>query len=583
MIARDCRKKRDSLFFDLRGVIEQLKQCGDALLHQLVDPVLREALELNGVTDQGHLFTVPVPGSASAQRNRQGEGGAIAAIFARTRALERSIAYGLLLGFMYPEDIRKIITGVATAMAAYGAMYEADGWDAGMCLVDADSRGERLFKIFRKNSGECDPRFLQAFWALSENTFVLVGASALAVPVNVNQSFVIVVEPLTFGGVTLNIGMPPRHSRVRSLGSSGVTSDVTRQPDPTTVKDFEAGDELASPVPTRAPVHSAAPAPPAPPPTSEDPCCSVGALPDSAAAAGPEPAARAIVQNSPLLDEDDWVTVNPNIIEMHTFEPSRARTNFTSIFATDSDSDGLDSGLPSTPGSSAQPARPQPDLACGLFERGSDLYETMKTASGVAQSTWDAFYDCVASCNLDGVDLGPKPSIDSAADRLDGLFEGVGDFVALTSRAVDDLPHFDSVSVTLVSRAAREGMPVKSSKRSPASRGLILHFHGGGFVSSTSKTHLGYLKAWAKDTDSPVLSVDYSLSPQHQYPRALNECFFVYLWAISNCARLGWSGQRICLTGDSAGGNLAVAVALRAASENLRSVDFCYASSQPSA
>ena len=51
MIARDCRKKRDSLFFDLRGVIEQLKQCGDALLHQLVDPVLREALELNGVTE----------------------------------------------------------------------------------------------------------------------------------------------------------------------------------------------------------------------------------------------------------------------------------------------------------------------------------------------------------------------------------------------------------------------------------------------------------------------------------------------------------------------------------------------------
>ena len=564
------------MFFDLRGVIEQLNQCGVSLLHELVDPVLREALELNAITDQGHLFTVPVPAAAPAPRNGQEPEGThpIAAIFDRTRALERSIAYGLLLGFMYPEDIRKIITGVATAMAAYGAMYEADGWDAGMCLVDADSRGERLTKIFRKNRGECDPRFLQAFWALSENSFVLVGASALAVPVTVNESFVIGVEPLTFGEVTLNIGMPAPLISQRSLTSDGV--NVTWQPDPSTVtvSPLGAGDELAPPAPTRSSVHDSSPAPapartPTPAPTSKDPRSSLdGALTDSAAAAGPRPVARGVIQDVLLDKDDEWVTVNSKTIEMHTFEPSRARSNFTSIFATDSD--GQDSVLPCT--SAAQPARSQPDLACGLFERGSDLYETMKDASGVAQSTWDALYDCVSSCNMDGVVLGPKPSVDSAADRLDGLLEDVGDFVALNSCAVDDLPHFDSVKVTLVSRTAREGMPVKSSKRSPASRGLILHFHGGGFVSSTSKTHLGYLKAWAKDTDSPVLSVDYSLSPQHPYPRALHECFFVYLWAISNSARLGWSGQRICLTGDSAGGNLAVAVALRAASENLRSV-----------
>jgi hypothetical protein len=45
--------------------------------------------------------------------------------------------------------------------------------------------------------------------------------------------------------------------------------------------------------------------------------------------------------------------------------------------------------------------------------------------------------------------------------------------------------------------------------------------------------------------------------------RALQECFYAYRWAISNLEQLGSRGDRVCIAGDSAGGNLAVAVALR--------------------
>ena len=107
----------------------------------------------------------------------------------------------------------------------------------------------------------------------------------------------------------------------------------------------------------------------------------------------------------------------------------------------------------------------------------------------------------------------------------------------------------------------------------PLSKGLVLHFHGGGFVSSTTKTHEVYLRKWAVELDCPVVSIDYSLSPQHPYPRALNECFFVYSWALANAERFGWSGERICFTGDSAGGNLAVAVALRCIRDGIRGPD----------
>jgi len=55
--------------------------------------------------------------------------------------------------------------------------------------------------------------------------------------------------------------------------------------------------------------------------------------------------------------------------------------------------------------------------------------------------------------------------------------------------------------------------------------------------------------------------------------RAVHECVFAYRWALANCDKLGWTGQRVVLAGDSAGGNLAVAVALRCVKEKLRVPD----------
>ncbi|XP_051999471.1 hormone-sensitive lipase-like isoform X2 [Xyrauchen texanus] len=111
------------------------------------------------------------------------------------------------------------------------------------------------------------------------------------------------------------------------------------------------------------------------------------------------------------------------------------------------------------------------------------------------------------------------------------------------------------------------------SKRSPPSPWLVLHFHGGGFVAQTSKSHEPYLRSWSQDLNAPVLSVDYSLAPEAPFPRALEECFYAYCWAIKNHNLLGWTGERVCLAGDSAGGNLCVTVSMRAASHGVRMPD----------
>ncbi|XP_015262558.1 PREDICTED: hormone-sensitive lipase [Gekko japonicus] len=77
------------------------------------------------------------------------------------------------------------------------------------------------------------------------------------------------------------------------------------------------------------------------------------------------------------------------------------------------------------------------------------------------------------------------------------------------------------------------------TKPLPRSPFLVVHIHGGGFVAQTSKSHEPYLKAWAQELDAPILSIDYSLAPEAPFPRALEECFYAYCWALKNCHLLG--------------------------------------------
>lgn len=110
-------------------------------------------------------------------------------------------------------------------------------------------------------------------------------------------------------------------------------------------------------------------------------------------------------------------------------------------------------------------------------------------------------------------------------------------------------------------------------QKQPPSPWLLIHFHGGGFVAQTSKSHENYLRSWSKELNVPILSVDYSLSPEAPFPRALEECFYAYCWALNNCHLLGSTAERVCLAGDSAGGNLCITVSMKAMSSGIRVAD----------
>ena len=90
---------------------------------------------------------------------------------------------------------------------------------------------------------------------------------------------------------------------------------------------------------------------------------------------------------------------------------------------------------------------------------------------------------------------------------------------------------------------------------------IIIHIHGGGFVAMSSSSHEIYTRKWANGTGIPVFSIDYRLSPQVSFPKALDDVYQTYLWIINYCEDIfNLTIKNIFLTGDSAGGNLALAL-----------------------
>ncbi len=95
--------------------------------------------------------------------------------------------------------------------------------------------------------------------------------------------------------------------------------------------------------------------------------------------------------------------------------------------------------------------------------------------------------------------------------------------------------------------------------------GLIVFFHGGGFVGGDLDGADEFLRALALGhPDNAVLATGYTLASVAPFPAAVEDAHAVLLWAKKNKARLGWSGKRLITAGIEAGANLAAVCALMA-------------------
>ena len=111
-------------------------------------------------------------------------------------------------------------------------------------------------------------------------------------------------------------------------------------------------------------------------------------------------------------------------------------------------------------------------------------------------------------------------------------------------------------------------IPIRIYRPEPGeSAPCLVYYHGGGWVIGTPDSTDAICRAVAKRAGCVVVSVDYRLSPEHKFPIPLDDCFAATRWVADNAAELGVDPNRIAVGGDSAGGNLAAAVSIRARDE----------------
>ena len=93
---------------------------------------------------------------------------------------------------------------------------------------------------------------------------------------------------------------------------------------------------------------------------------------------------------------------------------------------------------------------------------------------------------------------------------------------------------------------------------------ILVWLHGGGWVIGSVDGSDGVTRYLADKSGYAVLSVDYRLSPEVKFPGPLNDCYGVTKWVYENSDELNVDKTKISVGGDSAGGNLASAVCLKA-------------------
>ena len=98
-------------------------------------------------------------------------------------------------------------------------------------------------------------------------------------------------------------------------------------------------------------------------------------------------------------------------------------------------------------------------------------------------------------------------------------------------------------------------------------RPCLIYIHGGGWIAGSVYTVENQCKLIAQLADAVVFNLDYTLAPEAKFPTALNSCYEAVKYIRNHAKEYGIDSTRIIIAGDSAGGNYAAALALKARDE----------------
>ena len=115
----------------------------------------------------------------------------------------------------------------------------------------------------------------------------------------------------------------------------------------------------------------------------------------------------------------------------------------------------------------------------------------------------------------------------------------------------------DSIRILVFNPAHAKNLPV------------IIHYHGGGFISPLLHGLEQSLWLDAKTYGAVVFAVDYRVAPENKFPAAVNDSYSAFKWITSHATEFGGDTSRIALMGNSAGANLVAVISQKAMKEGL--------------
>ena len=126
------------------------------------------------------------------------------------------------------------------------------------------------------------------------------------------------------------------------------------------------------------------------------------------------------------------------------------------------------------------------------------------------------------------------------------------------------------VRISTASQAPRRTLIFEPETQSESPRPAIMMIHGGGHIMGSPINCLPTMAMLAVELDCIVVSPSYRFSPEHPFPADLDDCHAAWQWLQDNAKRLKIDPSRIGLCGNSAGGGLAAALALRLRDEGAK-------------
>ena len=199
------------------------------------------------------------------------------------------------------------------------------------------------------------------------------------------------------------------------------------------------------------------------------------------------------------------------------------------------------------PGQAIQPTGPKPDYAPDIDPQMQAVIEELGRLNPVPLYT------------LTAQEARTKPSVKDAVNSLLDK-NHIAPPKANVTTSQRYISSFDGAQLRLVVYT-----PAGASSAAP----VIVYLHGGGWVIASPEVYEASSVALAQNTGAVVVSVDYRLAPENRFPTAHEDSYAAYKWVKVNAASISGNPNKVAIAGESAGGNMAVAVSMMARDRGL--------------